>query len=198
RAPLRLVEKTPANCLRIPLLADLFPDGRFIFLMRRPEDTISSLMEGWRRGNARVIFERDSRVQDPALRSARWLYLVPPGWKDWLARPLAEICAFQWTTSVATALSDLQRHCAGRVLLLRHEDALRSPAETYRSVLDFCEIPPSRYFDSQFRVLQGVAHTHGGSAPAPGKWKEQHGREIEAVRGTFADLAREFYGSTPA
>lgn len=56
RPPIRLLEKTPANCFRIPLLAHLFPDGLFVFLVRRPEDTVSSLMEGWKLGLARVLF----------------------------------------------------------------------------------------------------------------------------------------------
>ncbi|MGH7658901.1 MAG: sulfotransferase family protein, partial [Gemmatimonadales bacterium] len=48
RAPLRLVEKTPANTLRIPYLAALFPDAKWLFLVRRGEDVVSSLMEGWK------------------------------------------------------------------------------------------------------------------------------------------------------
>ena len=31
KRPLRLVEKTPANCFRVPLLVKLFPDAKFIF-----------------------------------------------------------------------------------------------------------------------------------------------------------------------
>ncbi len=91
RPPIRLLEKTPANCFRIPLLADLFPDGLFVFLVRRPEDTISSLMEGWKLGLARVLFERDSSIQDKALLSARWHHLVPPNWSEWVDRRLQEI-----------------------------------------------------------------------------------------------------------
>ena len=103
RPPLRLLEKTPANCFRIPLLSGAFPDARFVLLLRRPEDTISSLMEGWRRQLARVIFDRDSNIEDRALRESRWHYLVPPGWARWVDEPLERICAFQWVSSVSQA-----------------------------------------------------------------------------------------------
>lgn len=197
RAPIRFVDKTPANSLRIPLLADLFPDARFLLLVRRPEDTISSLMEGWSRGLARVIFERDSSIQDPKLLGARWHYLVPPGWTRWRNRPLEEVCAFQWVESVGRASTDLRRLCPERTLVLRHEDALERPAETYRAVFDFCGLPPSRYFDAQFPVLQSIPHTHGGSAPAPEKWRMRHEAEIESVRPMFDALERGFYGEGP-
>lgn len=195
RPPIRLIEKTPANSLRIPLLADLFPDGRFVFLVRRPEDTISSLMEGWKLGLARVLFEKDSSIEDDKLRSARWHYLVPPGWTRWIDRPLEEICAFQWVSSVQTAWEDLNRHCSGRMLPLRHEDAVRDPDGTYRLLFEFCELPPSDYFTACFPKLQAMPHTHGGSEPARNKWQRLHGGEIESVRPAFAALKATFYGN---
>jgi hypothetical protein len=194
RPPIRLIEKTPANCLRIPLLADLFPDGRFVFLVRRPEDTISSLMEGWKLGLARMVFERDSSIDDEKLRSARWHYLVPQGWSQWVGRPLAEICTFQWVSSVQAAWEDLNQHCPDRMLLLRHEDAIRDPVGVYQRLSEFCEIPASGYFTTCFPKLQAIPHTHGGSEPARDKWRRLHGEEIESVRPTFAALKAMFYG----
>lgn len=193
RPPIRLLEKTPANCFRIPFLADLFPDARFLFLVRRPEDTISSLMEGWKRGLAKAIFRRDSDLVAEEYLSARWHYVVPPGWTDWLEKPLEQICAFQWISSVQRAWDDLNGLCADRFLLLRHEDALQNPRDVYRKVLEFCEIPSSGYFRDQFPKLQTVVDTHGGSAPAPEKWRRLHEREIESVRPMFEALKRTFY-----
>mgnify|MGYP001100779543 CR=1 FL=1 len=193
RPPIRLVEKTPANCFRIPLLADLFPDGKFLFLVRRPEDTISSLMEGWRLGLARAIFRRDSNIEEERLLSARWHYLVPPGWTDWFGRPLQEICAFQWVSSVRQAWEDLNRLCPERFLLLRHEDALEDPKEVYAQIFEFCDIPYSGYFESRFFSLLGKVETHGGSHPEPEKWRKLHQEEIEEVRHVFEPLKGTFY-----
>jgi hypothetical protein len=48
RGPTRLLEKTPKNALRIPFLAQAFPDARFVFLYRDPRETVSSMLDAWR------------------------------------------------------------------------------------------------------------------------------------------------------
>ena len=46
--PTRLLEKTPKNALRIPFLAEAFPDARFVYLYRDPRETVSSMLDVWR------------------------------------------------------------------------------------------------------------------------------------------------------
>jgi hypothetical protein len=184
RPPIRLVEKTPANSLRIPFLSALFPDAKFLFLVRRAEDVISSLMEGWKHW---------SGTGAGAWKYGKWHYLVPPGWQAWTAEPLPRICAFQWVESTRTAWADLEHHCPDRYLLVRHEDAIARPADVYRRILDFCELPPSRSFEGLLAAQARRVFTHGGSAPRPDKWRALHGAEIETVRPMFQDLMRQFY-----
>lgn len=183
-APLRLVEKTPANSLRIPFLAQLFPDARFLYVIRRAEDVVSSLMEGWKKW---------SGTGTGTWRYDNWHYLAPPGWREWTKRSLQEICAFQWVEANRTAWKDLKEHCADRFLLLRHEDAVANPRETYAHVLEFCELAPSPFLDSLLTTLNRRVFTHGGSAPRSGKWHDLHGREVESVRYMFQALMDEFY-----
>src|ERR1700741_2758688 len=131
RAPLRLVEKTPANSLRIPLVASLFPDARFIHIVRRGEDVVSSLMEGWKHW---------SRARQGNWSYTGWHYLVPPGWQNQVQKTLQEICTFQWTKSNRFALADLQRIDPQRRMLVRHEDLIPDPIGMYRQILAFCEL----------------------------------------------------------
>ena len=185
RGPLRLVEKTPANCFRIPLLKQIFPDAKFLFLIRRPEDTISSLMEGWK------IW---SQTQDQWT-FGNWHYLVPPGWQDYRSRTLQEICAFQWVSSNETAWKDLNAHCPGQFLALRHEDLVANPHHHYSRILDFCELPASKHFTSLIDSLEKRVFTTRGSKPKAEKWKSLHLQEIMSVEPVFAPLAARFYGS---
>lgn len=184
RPPLRLVEKTPANSLRIPFLASLFPDARFILLVRRAEDVISSLMEGWKNW---------SNTGTGTWRYDRWHYLVPPGWQDWTARPLEEICAFQWVEATRTAWTDLEASHRGRYLLVRHEEAVKNPATTYQRVLEFTELPASGHLNRLLATQDRRVFTHGGSPPKSDKWRKLHGVEIERVRHMFEPLVRELY-----
>jgi hypothetical protein len=57
---IRLLEKTPKNCLRIPFIDTIYPDARYIYLYRDPKDSISSIMEGWR--HQRIVTYGDVRM----------------------------------------------------------------------------------------------------------------------------------------
>lgn len=184
RPPIRFVEKTPANSLRVPLLAEVFPDARFIFLVRRAEAVISSLMEGWK-------FWSESPEEDWSY--GEWHYLVPPGWQDWTDRKLEEICAFQWLEANRTAWEDLETCCPDRYVLVRHEEALAAPRGVYREVREFCELPASDYYDRQVARLDERTFTHHGSEPRKGKWRDLHGAEVESVRPMFQPLMDRLY-----
>lgn len=185
RPPVRLVEKTPANSLRVPMLAALFPDAKFVFLVRRAEAVISSLMEGWKNWS--------DVKPGQEWRYDKWHYLSPPGWREWTGRRLEEICAFQWVESTRIAWEDLERHVPGRYLMVRHEDALAHPRAEYERILRFCELPASPYFDRLLAAAERRTFTHGGSRPSAGKWKKLHGPEIERVRPMFEALNAELY-----
>src|SRR5215211_3578304 len=45
---LRIVDKDPAHVFRIPFLEALFPDARFVFVVRDGTRAVSSLIEAWR------------------------------------------------------------------------------------------------------------------------------------------------------
>ena len=169
---IRLVEKTPANSLRVPFLHALFPDARFLFLVRRGEEVVSSLMEGWKNW---------SKTGDN-WHYTRWHYLVPPGWQDYRDRRLEEICAFQWIESTRRAWEDLSELGEKKFMLLRHEDLMRNPPEGYARILEFCGLPKSPYLEKMIGGIKARVFTTGGSQPRPAKWKELHGREIESVR----------------
>lgn len=184
KPPIRLVEKTPANCLRVPFLVKVFPDAKFIFLVRRGEDVVSSLMEGWK------IWSRTGR--NPWTYT-KWHYIVPPGWQNWKKRRLEEICAFQWIQANRIAWADLNVHCKGRFLLVRHEDLLSTPQYYYDKIREFCELPASEYFNTQVANIKKRAYTEGGSPPRPEKWLDLHCAEIESIYHMIDPLNRQFY-----
>lgn len=181
---IRLVEKTPANSLRIPLLCGTFPDAKFLFLVRRGEDVVSSLMEGWKNW---------SKTAGDDWHFTRWHYLVPPGWQRFREKSLQEICAFQWAEATRRAWEDLNRLAADSFLLLKHEELMADPAGEYRRILDFCELQPSSYLDTLLSTLPKRVYTTGGSKPKPQKWKQLHGAEIESVLHKIDPVNAHFY-----
>ncbi len=106
RAPLagtsvRMLEKTPKNALRIPLLRQVFPDARFICLHRDPRQVLGSMLDGWQSGGFRTYQGL------PGWQGPDWSFLLVPGWRDLSGRPLADIVAAQWERTSQTLLDDL-------------------------------------------------------------------------------------------
>ncbi|HAP76806.1 MAG TPA: TIGR03032 family protein [Acidimicrobiaceae bacterium] len=121
RAPIRLLEKTPKNALRVPFLAEAFPDAGFIYLHRDPKPTISSMLDAWR--SERFVTYRGL----PGWGTAPWSMLLVPGWERSIGMPLEEVAARQWATTVEMLLDDLADLPAERWCAVTHEEMLADP-----------------------------------------------------------------------
>jgi hypothetical protein len=172
--PVRMLEKTPKNALRVPLLAAAFPEARFVYLYRDPRPTLSSMIEGWLSGGFRTY------PNLPGWRGPDWSFVLTPGWRDLIGQPLPTIVAAQWAATTRILLDDLAALPRDRWLCLTYEDFLADPqAQALRLAreLDFA-------WDRQLsRDLPLSRHT--ASKPDPDKWRLRAG-EIEAVWSILA------------
>jgi hypothetical protein len=179
KGPIRMLEKTPKNALRIPFLAQVFPEARFVYLYRDPRETLSSMIEAWQSGRFRTYPEL------PGWKGLPWSLLLVPGWRELIGRPLQEIVAAQWETTTRLLLDDLDALPVDRCHVARYDALLaNSDGEMSRlcSALELDwdsplggELPLSRYTVSQ---------------PASDKWR-RHAELIEQVMpGLQATLAR--------
>lgn len=172
REAVRLLEKTPKNALRVPLLKALFPDARFIFLVRDPRDSLSSIMEAWRSG--RFVTYRDL----PAWPGPAWSLLLPPGWRHLSGAPLERIAAFQWATANAVALDDLNVVPADDRCAVSYETLIASPRAILERLSAFVGIPLSPSVLDAMAKLPVSRHTL--TPPKPGKWRD-NATAIEAI-----------------
>ncbi|OOG49431.1 hypothetical protein B0E50_04720 [Rhodanobacter sp. C01] len=125
--PLRMLEKTPKNALRVPLLAKIFPEAQFVYLYRDPRQTLSSMIEAWQSGRFRTYSEL------PGWTGLPWSLLLVPGWRELKGRPVQEIVAAQWDITMRTLLDDLGALPAGCCHVVRYDSFLANPAgETNR------------------------------------------------------------------
>ena len=124
---------------------------------------------------------------------SKWHYLVPPGWQEFLDRPLEEICTHQWIESNRLARKDLDRLAANRYLLVRHEDLIADPATHYGRLMEFCELRDSEYFSTVIDRANQKKYTTGGSAPKKEKWRSLHAEEIERIRERLQPINRLYY-----
>lgn len=168
--PVRLLEKTPKNSLRLPFLRAVFPDARFVFLYRDPREVIASMIEAWQSG-AFVTY-----ADLPGWRPDRpWSMLLPPGWRAWRDLPLAELAARQWAAAMAILLDDLEALPPAQRLAVRYEDLVSAPRETLTALWAALGVAPGPDLPARLPTARTAI-----TSPAPEKWRQREA-EIAAV-----------------
>lgn len=140
--PIRLLEKTPENCLRLPFLTALFPDARVIFLTRDGRANVHSLMEGWRQPHLFPGYRTPIAVTSPGQERGRWAFTLVPGWKSLVDAPLEVICAHQWVRCNEAVLDYAASPGARPILTIRYEDLVADAGKTLDQISDFLGISP--------------------------------------------------------
>jgi len=119
-----MITKRIANNLRIPLLAEIFPEARFVDLVRDGRAVASSL--------ARVDWWPQSHVW--------WYGGTPEGWAA-EGRDPWEICARNWVEEVRAIRGGLGSVPTKNILRLRYEELIADPLGELSRVARFIGLP---------------------------------------------------------
>lgn len=166
---IRMIEKTPKNSLRVPFFGAAFADAEFLFLYRDVRQTLSSMIEAWSSGRFRTY----PRLPDwPGL---PWSLLLVPGWRALAGRPLAEIVARQWATTMTVLLDDLEALPPARVAAVDYAEVLAAPQETIAALCQRLGIGWDRQLPARLPLSPTVV-----TPPGPDKWRRDEAA-IEAV-----------------
>jgi Sulfotransferase family len=132
-----LVEKFPINSFRIAYIHAMFPDARFIFMVRHGLDVARSIAKLAPRG---LWFGH---------KDYKWRLLSDLARKSGDAR-LVELCTseemrglLEWRLSVLAARAALERLPRGRWIEIRYEDLVADPLAVCRQLEAFLGLPPS-------------------------------------------------------
>lgn len=167
RRPLRVVEKNPKHCFRVPFLRAVFPDARFVFLYRHARSNIHSLIEGWDSGRYQTYAMAGTGVP-----IERWSFDLPPGWTAWAREALPARAAHQWV-GYNRALLDAERALPeGERIRCYYEDLVAHPLPVARRVFEALGLPltgPAL----RAGILPPVVNTV--TAPSSEKWRASDG-----------------------
>lgn len=177
--PIRLLEKTPENCLRLPFLLSLFPDARILYLVRDGRANVNSLIEGWRHPYLFPGYQVPEPLTIPSDTRGRWAFTLIPGWRDLTSVPLEEICAWQWVYCNKAVLAH-RAETEGVVpyLAIHYEELVGNPAAVLPQIADFLNID---YASSLGRYANSLPLINATTIPGEEKWRLQNGPAIERM-----------------
>lgn len=180
--PFRLLEKTPKNALRVPFLAQAFPDARFVYLYRDPREVLASMLEAWESG--RFV----TYAQLPGWTGLPWSLLLVPGWRDLIGKSLPEVVAAQWSVTTALLLDDLERLPAAQTVAIRYDRFIADPNAALRAL---CKRLDLRWDRTLGAALPAARYTV--SPPRAGKWRAREAEvspPLERLRAVCERAAR--------
>lgn len=157
----RVLDKNPETVFRIPFVRAIFPDAKFIFLVRNGWDTVDSIVSWSKREGKQIRGE----TQDWwGVNQRKWRLmveqLVPT--EPLLAQATSEIesltqhkdmAAVEWIVTMQEGLR-IANAIPDCIYMLRYEDLVQYPTETMRALADFCNLPKDLTFLSYAQVLK--------------------------------------------
>lgn len=120
---------------RIGYLTSIFPDARFVHIVRDGRAVVHSLLS--------VHFWKGSwREREPAWRGGLDQQRIRE-WREAGGTP-AGLAAIQWAAVVESAREEAKRFAPERYAELRYEDFVSDPHAALDRLTEFCELPPNR------------------------------------------------------
>jgi hypothetical protein len=174
----RLIDKTPRNALRVPFIDTLFPDARYVFLVRDGRDNINSLINAWRTPRYRT-YRLPEPHRIPGVDPEWWKFTLYPGWRDDIDGPLEVVCAQQWKWSYDAAGEGLAG-VGERSIEVRYETFVEDPVAGTEAIASFLDIA----FEDEVVAKAAEARSKPVNVVTPperGKWKRENPMEIERI-----------------
>ncbi|MEM7133556.1 MAG: sulfotransferase [Chloroflexota bacterium] len=119
----RFLHKNTANSLRVPYLYSIFPDAKFIHIVRDGRAVALSL--------TKVKFWQDLNLW--------WSDETPRDWAERGGEP-AVLAGLHWQREVSAVLSSLEKLPTEQQYEIRYEDFVASPIDSLQKLIEFCEL----------------------------------------------------------
>jgi hypothetical protein len=202
----RIMEKTPANILKVPYVNAIFPEAILLHITRNPFSYISSMELHWQRTKTlkglRRSFESTPITQLPyyarqmaedllrkKVLKKKYASISGPRYKgvdqDLKQYDKLRVIARQWAICNKKARQDLAALGEDRVFSFRYEDLVDNPQSLFRQLYDHCGLT---YTDDMLRMAKEMVD--------PGrqeKWLRLDRQQLETILPEIQE-EMEFHG----
>ena len=157
----KLVDKYPELIFRVPFVRQIFPDAKFIFLVRNGWDTCRSIDQWSKRLGVNV---KDDTYDWWGLNNRKWHLLIEQiaATNSSLQNTLeaitdrcdhTDMAVLEWILTMQEGLK-LVEQFPESVYLLKYEELVAKPRNSLEQLLDFCELPTDeKMFDYAAKTL---------------------------------------------
>lgn len=162
---IRIVEKTPENCLRVGMLEQVFERPLYIHLTRDPRSAIASIYTGWQ---DRAEFKRFRLPEGFVIgdyEQDHWCFGLMPGWERLNGAELIEICAHQWLAYSKYARIQLEE-VGNRSIRVAYEELVSDPHRVLTRIAEWADLDPHPFE----RFVSGMPIVNAATNPEPNKW----------------------------
>jgi uncharacterized protein (TIGR03032 family) len=167
--------------LRVPFLASVFPDARFVFMARDPAEAVPEMLAVWRTQNMVSVPDL------PGWEGPGWSLPLIPGWRGLIGKPLEEVVVEQWRAITQLALDDLGEIQPERWGVVEYERLLADPRAELRRLCAFLGIA---YDQALLGPPEQAARARrNGSPPPSGELAELLPRAAAAAARAREQLA---------
>jgi len=161
----RFFTKNPALLPHLPLLAQLFPDAKFVHVIRDPRKCANSLLKLHRLDNKQLrrirangghgVYDEQDFIPYPRLPHLEEI-VAEHGDED------IHTTAKLWNQ--AMSFVNAHKDALGSFTEMRHEDLVAHPRETVARIFDFCELeqpdPDNQAFDTRVKRVGKIDHVN--------------------------------------
>ncbi len=123
-----LLSKNPRDSLRLNYLNDIFPNARFIHIIRDGRDVTASIVKAWKTPNYRTDIEYD------------WIHCRIPGYREISTLPSHLKGAMIWVTCISFIEKALTPSIMKRYYSLRYEDLIENSDAELAKLISFLNI----------------------------------------------------------
>lgn len=153
---LRVMEKTPSNLMRVPYMHSIFPESKYVYVVRHPFSYLSSAEFRWRQAvHLRRVLERLWEAPKTQLHHyagrlfldhfnkkvlkrrhvSVWGVRYPGVMDDLKVLSTEQVIAKQWSECSRQMEEDMDQIGRDRFYCLRYEDLVANPIDTFTGVL---------------------------------------------------------------
>lgn len=201
-----VVEKTCANSLRVRFVNEIFPDAKFIHIIRDGRDVVNSARKRWKADlDIGYILKKARYVPKSDIPYYAWNYFANrinrlfssdnrlstwgPKFEgmDELSKNLSieEICAYQWKRCIEKADYDLAQLNHERVYSITYADLIRIPDRELEALLQFLDIDIHTIDISSLSAMLHSDSLH--------KWKDQlDDEQVDKIIGIIKPTLEKF------